>query len=74
MISTHAKVWYCVLSRFSDARLFVTLWTIAREAPQSLKFFRQEYWSGLPFPSPWDLPDQGLQLPLLGLLHWQVGS
>ena len=39
----------------------MTLWTVACEAPQSLKFFRQEYWSGLPFPSPWDLRDSGIE-------------
>ena len=39
----------CVLSR---AQLFATLWTIALQAPLSLGLFRQEYWSGLPFPAP----------------------
>ena len=39
----------CVLSRI---RLFVTPWTIARQAPRSMEFSRHEYWSGLPFPSP----------------------
>ena len=34
-------------------------WTIARQAPLSMGFLRQEYWSGLPFPSPGDLPDLG---------------
>ena len=42
----------CVLSRFSRVRLSVTLWTMACQAPMSLGFSRQEYWSGLPFPSP----------------------
>ena len=36
-------------------------WTVARQAPLSIVFPRQEYWSGLPFPSPWDLPDPGIQ-------------
>ena len=36
----------------SHVRLFATLWTVAHQAPQSMEFFRQEYWSGLPFPSP----------------------
>ena len=40
---------------------FVTSWTIAHQAPLSMGFSRQEYWSGLPFPSPGDLPDPGLQ-------------
>ena len=38
---------------------FVTLWTMAFQAPLSMGFSRQEYWSGLPFPSPGDLPDPG---------------
>ena len=42
----------CVLSRFSCVCLFVTLWTVAHQAPLSMGFCRQEYWSGLPFPSP----------------------
>ena len=38
-----------------------TPWTIARQAPLSMGFSRQEYWSGLPFPSPGDLPDPGIE-------------
>ena len=45
---------------------FATTWTVAYQAPLSLGLSRQEYWRGLPFPSPEDLPDQGLNL---GLLH-----
>ena len=41
--------------------LFVTLWTVAYQAPPSMGFSRQEYWSGLPFPSPGDLPDPGIK-------------
>ena len=41
-----------LLSRFSCVRFCVTPETAARQAPQSLGFFRQEHWSGLPFPSP----------------------
>ena len=41
----------------SRVRLFATPWTVAYQAPPSLGFSRQEYWSGLPFPSPGDLPD-----------------
>ena len=40
----------CVLSRFSHIPLFTTLWTVAPQAPLSLGFSRQEYWSGLPCP------------------------
>ena len=39
----------------------VTPWTIARQAPLSMRFFRQEYWRGLPFPSPGDLPVPGIE-------------
>ena len=41
--------------------LFATPWTIAHQAPPSMKFSRQEYWSGLPFPHPGDLPNPGIQ-------------
>ena len=51
----------CVLSCFSLVWLFVTPWTIAHQAPLSMGFPRQEYWSGLPFPSPGDLPDPGIK-------------
>ena len=40
---------------------FVTPWTVARQAPLSMEFCRQEYWSGLPFPPPGDLPDPGIK-------------
>ena len=46
----------------SRVRLFATPWTIAHQAPPSVRFSRQEYWSGLPFPSPGDLPDQRIEL------------
>ena len=39
----------------------MTSWTIAYQAPQSMEFSRQEYWSGLPFPSPGDLPNPGIE-------------
>ena len=45
----------------SPIQLFVTPWTIAYQDPQSMEFSRQEYWSGLPFPSPGDLPDPGIE-------------
>ena len=41
--------------------LFPTPWTVAYKAPLSMEFSRQEYWSGLPFPSPRDLPDSGIE-------------
>jgi len=46
----------------SRVRLFATPWTVAYQAPQSTEFSRQEYWSGLPFPSPGDLPIPGIEL------------
>ena len=52
----------------SDIHLFVTPWTVVRQAPQSMGFPRQEYWSGLSFPSPGDLPDPGIK-PFF--LPWQ---
>ena len=48
----------CVLSY---VQLYATLWTVAHQAPPSMGFSRQEYWSGLPFPSPGDLPDPGVE-------------
>ena len=51
----------CVLSHFSRVQLFVTLWTVAHQAPLSMGFSRQEYWSGLPCPPPGDLPDPGIE-------------
>ena len=45
----------------SLSRLFVTPWTVAYQAPPSMGFSRQECWSGLPFPSPGDLPDPGIE-------------
>ena len=46
-----------MLRHFSHVQLCVTLWTILYQAPLSMGFSRQEYWRGLPFPSPGDLPD-----------------
>ena len=46
----------------SRVQLFVTPWTVAWQAPLSMEFSRQEYWSGLLFPSPGDLPDPGIEL------------
>ena len=43
----------------SRVRLFTTPWTVAYQSPPSMRFSRQEYWSGLPFPSPGDLPKPG---------------
>ena len=45
----------------SRVQLFATPWTVAHQDPPSMGFSRQEYWSGLPFPSPGDLPDPGIE-------------
>ena len=45
----------------SCVRLFATLWTVAHQAPPSMGFSRQEYWSDLPFPSLGYLPDPGIE-------------
>ena len=50
-----------IVKSLSRVRLFETPWTVAYQAPPSTGFTRQEYWSGLPFPSPWDLPDPGIE-------------
>ena len=49
------------MKSLSRAQLFVTPWTVAHQAPPPMGFSRQEYWSGLPFPSPGDLPDPGVE-------------
>ena len=67
---SESKVWIlfyfvflygCTLSCFSHVQLFVTPWTITRQAPLSTGFSRQEYWSGLPCPPPGDLPNPGIE-------------
>ena len=66
----------CVCAQLlSHVLLFATPWTIGCQAPLSMEFSRQEYWSQLPFPPPGDLPDPGIkpQPPVLGawnLYHW----
>ena len=60
-----------MLHHFSNSRLFATLWTnptdCRRQAPLSMGFSRQEYWSGLPFPPPGDLPHPGIKLMSLNV-------
>ena len=63
-----------LLSCFSRVQLSVTPWTVARQAPLSLGFPRQEYWRGLPFPPPGDLPDPEIEHTSPGSPVWQVGS
>ena len=52
----------CMLSHFLSVQLFATPWTVAHQAPLSMAFSRQQYWSGLPFPPPGHLPDPGIKL------------
>ena len=49
------------VNSLSRIRLVATPWTVAHQAPPSMGFSRQEYWSGLPFPSPGDLPNPGIE-------------
>ena len=81
IITWTTRVHAYVLSWFSCVQLFVTPWTVAQQAYLSMGFSRQEYWSGLPCPSPRDLPDPGiepmspvapaLQADSLPLGHWE---
>ena len=64
----------CMLSPFSHVQVSETLWTKAHQAPLSMGFSRQVYWSGLLFLLQGISPTQGLNLHLLCLLHWWVGS
>ena len=48
-------------SRFSPVRLLANPWIVVCQDPLSMEFSRQEYWSGLPFPSPGDLPNLGIE-------------
>ena len=61
-----ARVCVCVCERvcvctLSHVQLFVTPWSVAHQAPLSVGFSRQDYWSGLPLPSPGDLPNPGME-------------
>ena len=61
-------------SRFNPVRLFATPWTVTRQAPLSMGFPREEYWSGLLNPPPGMFPTQGLNPHLFCLLRWQSDS
>ena len=54
-------MWVCMLSCFRRVRLFATLWSVARQAPLSMEFPRQEHCSGLPYPLPGDLSNPGIE-------------
>ena len=62
----------CVCT-LSCVQLFMTPWIVAHQVPLSMGYSRQEYWSGLPFPSLGDLSNPGIKPVSLCLLHWQVG-
>ena len=79
MFSSFIHIVTCICTSFFFVLLclavsdsFVTPWTVAHQAPLSMGFPRQEYWSGLPFPTPGIFPTQGSNPHLLCLLHWQV--
>ena len=59
--SSWNEVKWSEVKLLSRVRLFATPWTVAYQAPPSVGFSRQEYWSGLPFPSPGDLPNPGIE-------------
>ena len=64
---TVTKPWYTLCIKWSEVKplspvwLFATPWTVAYQAPPSKRFSKQEYWSGLPLPSPGDLPDPEIE-------------
>ena len=55
------EYWVSEVKSLSRVWLFVTLWTVAYQASLSMGFSTQEYWSGLPFPAPGDLPNPGIE-------------
>ena len=63
----------CMLSRFTQVQLFVTLWTVTHQAPLTMGLSRQAYWRSLPFPIPGNRTE-GSNPRLLCLLHWEAGS
>ena len=58
------------MKSLSRVQLFATPWIVAYQVPPSMGFSRQEYWSGLPFPSPGELPDPGIEpgFPQVGIV------
>ena len=59
--NTEINKYIVKVNSLSHVRLFATPWTVTYQAHLSMEFSRQEYWSGLPFPSPGDLPDPGIE-------------
>ena len=70
----HTIMCACMISCSSHVWLPVTLWTVARQAPLSMEFSRQEYWGGLPCSPPGDLPNQGIEPPTPASPALQVDS
>ena len=68
----------CMLNHFNCVWLFVILWTVTCQAPLPMGFHRQEYWNGLPFPSPGHLPNPGIKPvsvlynPVISITHQMV--
>ena len=73
-LGEYIRMCACMLSDISHVQLCVTPWTVAFQAPLSMEFSRQEYWSGLTFPSPGYLPNPGIEPMSLMSSHWQLGS
>ena len=61
-VSMYPQKWRVKVKLLSHVWLLATPWTVAYQVPLSIGFSRQEYWSGLPFPSPGDLPNPGIEL------------
>ena len=73
MLATNSLVKVKVLAcaqLLSHVQLFMTPWTVAHQAPLSMRFSRQEHWSGEPWPPPGDLPDPGIELASPALAGW----
>ena len=68
------RIRVAVVYSLGHVQLFTTPWTVARQAPLSMGFSRQEHWSVLPFPSPGALPDPGIEHSDPCVLHWQADS
>ena len=60
-IERYSRIWCECIRVLSHVRLLATQWGVACQAPLSMEFSRQEYWSGLPFPTPRDLPNPGIE-------------
>ena len=60
-LTLNCMFYVCVLSHSSCVWLSVTLWTVAHQAPLFMRFSKQEYWSGLPFPPLGNLPNPGIE-------------